>query len=208
MLICQEALQLPLAANVLPLPPQWRASTDTGDAGAAAASEAASAYYASVRAAAGTKRVDCACASVLACAVEALTAALLPRGHAATRRAAASADDVAHAARVSAFETLCVGVASLMVATQANVTGPELPAVPACPGALPHGEGARCDASAWDAWAVAELCTGGEDIVGKTAYPQYLVLGAPSLARVINTLCSFSFDWCKCSFVHSTHPSA
>ncbi len=67
-----------------------------------------------------------------------------------------------------------------MLSLQANVTGPAPGPAPACPGALAHGAAAStvdCHA-AWDAWAVTELSADGEDVVGKAALPQYLVLGA------------------------------
>jgi hypothetical protein len=80
------------------------------------------------------------------------------------------------------FEVLCLGVAALMVSSQANVTGPAPDAAPACPGVLPHRGAAADDRAAWDAWAVSELCAGGEDVVGKTTFPQYLVLGASHAA--------------------------
>jgi hypothetical protein len=98
--------------------------------------------------------------------------------NAAERRAAAGEHDAA----VRAFEALCMGVASLMVAMQANVTGPEPEAAPACPAVLSRRDGVAATTAdghaAWDAWAVSELCAGGEDVVGKTTFPQYLVLGA------------------------------
>ena len=80
-------------------------------------------------------------------------------------------------AAARALESLVVGAAALLLALQANVTGPEPAGLPACPGAaLPPG---AADAHrAWDAWAVADLSVGGEEVVGKAVLPQYLVLGA------------------------------
>ena len=79
--------------------------------------------------------------------------------------------------RLRALETLCLGVAALQLVSQANVTGPELgDEAPACPGSLAHPRGAAHPA--WDAWAVQELSADGEEVLGKTALPQYLVLGA------------------------------
>lgn len=78
---------------------------------------------------------------------------------------------------------LCVGVAALQAVAQANVTGPTLwPSVPACPGTLAHGGGG--DLAGWDEWAVQELSADGEEVIGKTALPQYLVLGARPRAVV------------------------
>ena len=81
------------------------------------------------------------------------------------------------AAPALALEVLCLGVAALQAVAQANVTGPDLPAsTSACPAQLAHpGSGAH---AAWDAWAVLHLSADGEEVIGKTALPQYLVLGA------------------------------
>lgn len=84
---------------------------------------------------------------------------------------------MARAGSRGALEVLCVGVAALQAVAQANVTGPALgPSVPACPGALAHAGFGDC--AGWDEWAVQELSADGEEVIGKTALPQYLVLGA------------------------------
>lgn len=70
-----------------------------------------------------------------------------------------------------------MGAAALLLALQANVTGPEPAGLPGCPGATLQA--AAPDAHrAWDAWAIHDLSVGGEEVVGKAALPQYLVLGA------------------------------
>jgi hypothetical protein len=203
-------LRLPLAASLLPQPPAFRVESGAAQEEAAqAAVAAASSYYASVRAALGAPRavgVKEARARVPRCCAD---VRLRPgAARAGERRAAASTHS---AGCVAAFEVLCVGVASLMVAMQANVTGPEPDAAPACPGVLPHGAAAACDGrAAWDAWAVAELCAGGEDVVGKTTFPQYLVLGAPALAvcLLVCSMAAAGLTLRRAPPPHSAHPAA
>jgi hypothetical protein len=90
-----------------------------------------------------------------------------------------SAGEPGAAAR--ALEALVVGAAALLLALQANVTGPQPAGLPACPGATQQ-PGAADSHRAWDAWAVEDLSVGGEDVVGKAVLPQYLVLGAQHAA--------------------------
>ena len=80
-------------------------------------------------------------------------------------------------AAARALEALVVGAAALLLALQANVTGPEPAALPTCPGAQ-GATGAADTHRAWDAWAVEQLMASGEEVVGKAVLPQYLVLGA------------------------------
>ena len=95
---------------------------------------------------------------------------------------------MARAGSRGALEVLCVGVAALQAVAQANVTGPVLgPSVPACPGALAHTGCGDC--AGWDEWAVQELSADGEEVIGKTALPQYLVLGAHRRAAVRSAFC-------------------
>jgi hypothetical protein len=104
----------------------------------------------------------------------------MPSRRASTAAAARRLQPGEPGAAARALETLCVGVAALLLALQANVTGPEPTGLPACPSC----SAAEADAHrAWDAWAVQELSVGGEEVVGKTLLPQYLVLGAPADAR-------------------------
>lgn len=151
----QDVLATPLATAVLPAP----AHTTEGTSHA----QAAAAYFDDVRATAG------------AC----WTPALLPDvAHLREEVSVVCAEShVRLAGNLGALGVLCVGVAALQTVAQANVTGPALSTlVPACPAALAHvGAG---DRAAWDEWAVQELSADGEEVIGKTALPQYLVLGA------------------------------